>query len=529
MSEKVVIQYSTNNKRAYIVLICLVIIGFLFIIASMVKAHEKECFAVEKEFKADIESELSEMCTDPFKSIIDYHVNNLTYSINRIIKKSDGSYVIDLALYAFYDYSKYGDQFSDSLISYDLEDLVDRYKLEKDGFKVSLVGDVYINGNKNINGSDSLISNRKVSDSFKTKILTAFVFFILLEALLGFLLYKEIQKNEDNPDALNRAKMDRVVLILSVGICICCVIGYFVYAFNKSKLGDNRLADGDYEGAIDYYTDSLGYPNALNKLSFSKALFMGEYEDAYLLSKQINNGNTYVEPVLYQKALEYIEGNDYKKAAKLIELIPDYEGVSGIYDDVKNYELYYDALEYETESLSGALELYKQLPSDFEDVSARIKEYEKYMPFVGINYGSGSFISEYYYLDDFYCVDGKIFADSGNWEDIEIKPSNKSGYELMGTWDEYNRTIYLSLTEANVVDGGINNILKANGRTVAKGQKSGAAASGTNSSSGRCSNCGGTGYVKYYYGGSNLEAYLSGHDAFEIGVCGMCNGSGKSK
>lgn len=42
----------------------------------------------------------------------------------------------------------------------------------------------------------------------------------------------------------------------------------------------------------------------------------------------------------------------------------------------------------------------------------------------------------------------------------------------------------------------------------------------------KCSNCGGTGIVKYYYGSSAVEAYLSGHNDYEWGTCGSCNGTG---
>lgn len=47
------------------------------------------------------------------------------------------------------------------------------------------------------------------------------------------------------------------------------------------------------------------------------------------------------------------------------------------------------------------------------------------------------------------------------------------------------------------------------------------------SGTGKCPNCGGSGMVKFYYGSSDLEAYLSGHDAYEVGECPMCDGTGK--
>ena len=46
-------------------------------------------------------------------------------------------------------------------------------------------------------------------------------------------------------------------------------------------------------------------------------------------------------------------------------------------------------------------------------------------------------------------------------------------------------------------------------------------------STGKCPNCGGSGMAKYYYGSSDLEAYLSGHDSYEVRECPMCHGTGE--
>lgn len=39
----------------------------------------------------------------------------------------------------------------------------------------------------------------------------------------------------------------------------------------------------------------------------------------------------------------------------------------------------------------------------------------------------------------------------------------------------------------------------------------------------KCSVCNGTGYVKYYYGDSDLQAYLDGYDPYTVGKCTSCN------
>lgn len=52
--------------------------------------------------------------------------------------------------------------------------------------------------------------------------------------------------------------------------------------------------------------------------------------------------------------------------------------------------------------------------------------------------------------------------------------------------------------------------------------------SSSTESGGKCIVCNGTGYVRYYYGSSDLEAWLSGHDAYTVGTCTSCGGTGKS-
>lgn len=55
----------------------------------------------------------------------------------------------------------------------------------------------------------------------------------------------------------------------------------------------------------------------------------------------------------------------------------------------------------------------------------------------------------------------------------------------------------------------------------------GSGSSGSSSSGGKCPTCNGTGYAKYYYGSSDLEAILDGYDPYTVGVCPMCDGTGK--
>lgn len=49
------------------------------------------------------------------------------------------------------------------------------------------------------------------------------------------------------------------------------------------------------------------------------------------------------------------------------------------------------------------------------------------------------------------------------------------------------------------------------------------------STEGECYWCNGTGMVKYYYGDSDLEAILNGHEPSWYGQCGSCQGTGRKR
>lgn len=49
----------------------------------------------------------------------------------------------------------------------------------------------------------------------------------------------------------------------------------------------------------------------------------------------------------------------------------------------------------------------------------------------------------------------------------------------------------------------------------------------TGGGGGKCIVCNGTGSVRYYYGSSDLEAWLDGYDSFTVGPCTSCDGTGK--
>jgi DnaJ-class molecular chaperone len=57
---------------------------------------------------------------------------------------------------------------------------------------------------------------------------------------------------------------------------------------------------------------------------------------------------------------------------------------------------------------------------------------------------------------------------------------------------------------------------------------SGSSSGSSNSDDGtKCAVCNGTGYVRYYYGDSDWEAVLSGHDPYTTGPCTSCGGTGR--
>ena len=65
-----------------------------------------------------------------------------------------------------------------------------------------------------------------------------------------------------------------------------------------------------------------------------------------------------------------------------------------------------------------------------------------------------------------------------------------------------------------------------NGKTIHLEEKP-STSNTSNTGTSKCSLCNGTGSVKYYSAGSDLESILAGLDPYTFGPCSRCNGTGR--
>ena len=84
----------------------------------------------------------------------------------------------------------------------------------------------------------------------------------------------------------------------------------------------------------------------------------------------------------------------------------------------------------------------------------------------------------------------------------------------------------LETTTATTTESESKPSITAETTASAKPTNSTSVSSGGTTEKVKCSMCNGTGHVKYYYGGSALEAALNGQNDYEYGPCTSCNGTG---
>ncbi len=150
-------------------------------------------------------------------------------------------------------------------------------------------------------------------------------------------------------------------------------------------------------------------------------------------------------------------------------------------------------------------------------------------------------------LDDYTEEEMKLYSHTYvRIPEIEYKNSDLSSskYRVKMRRAAYDDTDGIYATEqlyrtpdGNIYEFGEYSVYK-NGDNVCQikelPKKPGSSGSGYNSGinsnkEDKCAICNGTGYVKYYYGESDLQAYLDGYDPYTVGKCTSCGGTGKDK
>lgn len=137
-------------------------------------------------------------------------------------------------------------------------------------------------------------------------------------------------------------------------------------------------------------------------------------------------------------------------------------------------------------------------------------ELSKVEPHMGHTYQKYLFCSVDIYSDNFYDLSFKAREEYlSELRDIDWI----SCPSLFDHW-------YISESSSWVHSNGKKYTLKKNTESISNNNNS------STKKKEKCINCNGTGTVKFYYGSSDLEAVLSGHDPYTFGPCSMCDGTG---
>lgn len=146
------------------------------------------------------------------------------------------------------------------------------------------------------------------------------------------------------------------------------------------------------------------------------------------------------------------------------------------------------------------------------------------------------------YSDDFDDLPDKqkfdFFTRLSDSEGNRITLTNKTGrsdsiylLKIVSNGNDYDASISNSYYAETVWTYTESFLMKNGQRIYSESRKPPSNSSSTSSSTSdqKCYWCNGTGYIRYNYGSSDLEAILSGHDPYTYGICGGCGGTGKAK
>lgn len=289
--------------------------------------------------------------------------------------------------------------------------------------------------------------------------------------------------------------------------------------------GNTLLIKGKYQEA------KAAYPSVFGLCKHEKALAdllaqnedteAVKYADEHIIDKEIIE---FIKANCYNKMLAAIDGNDYITAQECMQAIPGYKDVDSRKKDVDHGALYQQATEKLSESIHEAVSMLKELPEDYKDVSFLLDIFLPYDKYIGKEYGDyWGYITDYLGIKDLKYDSEKNCIIFPEWGNAEVERSSQEGYVFEATWEAYDRTAYWNEDQALVVsEGGVTNVLYPDGKVKHLGSTHKIPDSDIRT----CPACGGVGYVKYYYGASDSEAYLDGFDPYTFGECTMCHGSG---
>ena len=317
------------------------------------------------------------------------------------------------------------------------------------------------------------------------------------------------------------------VLLIGLGC-----MGYVLYARNnKYCKAKDLLENGKYQEAYNTFKDINDYKDVDVLMQATKSILENDFDSAIDLLKGDQKYNELVKYITidknetyYNMANKCVENKDYITARDYYNQIIDYKDSKERLSEIDDLATYYEAIEYEKTSMVEALNLLKTLPEDMFDVKDKIERLESYCACTNIYGKIGGYQVTGIKIEDFYIEGNQIMMKSDSWKTIPVKKSSDSSYDYYGEWA--GKEIYISPSKVKITYNGDTNILKTDGsvdENIPTGKKN-----RDSSSNGTCPNCGGTGFVKFYYGASDFEAYMDGFDPYELGDCPMCHGTGKA-
>ena len=426
-------------------------------------------------------------------------------------------------------------------------------KLVFDGYEIYLIGGVYVNNSLiDVRGFESTISESDtgyIYDGYNNSGTIVSMMVPLIGACIAVFIIIGKKKRKITSliyeiDGLYkiivRKNKIRIALSIMAGIVLAavCMLPGYIYINNQKATyseAEALLNSNNYDEAYSKFVDVYGYRDSAYLVGILESMITGDYETALSdlaentqYSALYNNAVEMKNDYYYTKAEKSLGEKDYLTANKYFTMAGDYKDSKEKTAELSNYVVYYDALNSGRTSLGNALNKLKTLPRDFLDVGQLVDDYSKYISCIKEYGDSSGYIVEWFMVRDFILKDNKVCLKAEFWPEIELKKCNDgSEYQFYGDWDQYGRKVYISPNKVKIVENGKENILKTDGtceKNIPIAAKNGG---GGSSSSGVCPNCGGTGYVRFYYGDSDLEAILSGHDPYELGVCPMCHGKGR--
>ena len=320
----------------------------------------------------------------------------------------------------------------------------------------------------------------------------------------------------------NKMKKNKLFI---VAIIAATILAIFLISILQISRGNTLLVKGKFPEA------KAAYPSVFGLCKHERALadLLAQNEDTEAVKyadEHINDTEIvkFTKENCYNKMLAAIDGHDYITAQEYMQAIPGYRDIDSRKKDVDQEALYQQATEKLSESIHEAILLLEELPEDYKDVSVLLDMFLPYDKYIGKEYG------DYWgYITDYLKIEGLKYDSEKNsvifpeWGNAEVERSSLEDYDFEATWENYDRTAYWNENQALVVsEGGVTNILYPDGKV----EHLGAVHKAPDSNKKTCPACGGVGYVKYYYGASDSEAYLDGFEPYTFGECTMCHGTG---